>query len=764
MRVLTLPLKLLKRRVYGSTAISVAALACLGPNCSVVGSLGQPPGHKQARQVAVADCISMTRFANSGSWFSPSLVNFSPDGKRFVVVLKKGNLQQNTVEYSLLLWRSAQITRSTKPEPLVSFSSNSNREGITDVRWLDERTVSFLGENPGEERQLWKLNVDNGRLTQLTTHRTSLVSYSMTTSGETVVFAAERPLTPLLTEGIRISTESLPDLISRREGREHSVDQQLFLKKENCDTYAFKIDHVLPYNPPIWLSPDGRYSVVPVMVAEVPPLWWNYQFPYLQTLRRDKPSLGSRKSPLDIQQYVLLDAITGASVPLLDGPIGWTGSEIAWSPDSRSVVVSDVYLPLDVADPIERRTRELRAFSVEILIPSRQLIRVSDQDLWLIGWDEKSNRVIFKNGRTRFLNGELGDNIYFAKRGSAWQQVKRSESELSFERPDVFLDEDSNTPPRIVAIIPDTHERISLLDLNPQFDELTFGKVEEIRWKASDGYEVKGGLYLPPDYTPGKRYPLVIQTHGFTPKKFWINGPWPAAFAAQPLASRGFVVLQAEERFDNLDTPKELPNEMSSYETAIDYLSRIGTIDRDRVGIIGFSRTCMAVKYGLAHSKYHFAAAEVADGMDAGYVQYIAYSNSSPAITQEVERINDARPFGEGLSSWLQRSPGFRLDNVSTPVLIQAFGPYSLLGEWEWFSGLSLLEKPVDLIYLPYANHVLVKPLEQMKSEESTVDWFSFWLKGEVDPDPAKAEQYARWRELRKLQSKNEATRTGSKQ
>jgi len=29
------------------------------------------------------------------------------------------------------------------------------------------------------------------------------------------------------------------------------------------------------------------------------------------------------------------------------------------------------------------------------------------------------------------------------------------------------------------------------------------------------------------------------------------------------------------------------------------------------------------------------------------------------------------------------------------------------------------------------------------------VDWFSFWLKGEEDPDPAKAEQYKRWRKLR---------------
>jgi hypothetical protein len=36
------------------------------------------------------------------------------------------------------------------------------------------------------------------------------------------------------------------------------------------------------------------------------------------------------------------------------------------------------------------------------------------------------------------------------------------------------------------------------------------------------------------------------------------------------------------------------------------------------------------------------------------------------------------------------------------------------------------------------------------------VDWFCFWLKGEEDADPSKAEQYGRWRELRKLQEEKD--------
>jgi hypothetical protein len=39
-----------------------------------------------------------------------------------------------------------------------------------------------------------------------------------------------------------------------------------------------------------------------------------------------------------------------------------------------------------------------------------------------------------------------------------------------------------------------------------------------------------------------------------------------------------------------------------------------------------------------------------------------------------------------------------------------------------------------------------------MVSQGGSVDWFRFWLQDYEDPDPAKAEQYQRWRELRKLQ------------
>jgi len=70
------------------------------------------------------------------------------------------------------------------------------------------------------------------------------------------------------------------------------------------------------------------------------------------------------------------------------------------------------------------------------------------------------------------------------------------------------------------------------------------------------------------------------------------------------------------------------------------------------------------------------------------------------------------------------------------------------------------LKKPVDLMMLNTDEHVLTNPAERLASQGGSVDWFRFWLKDEEDSDPAKAEQYKRWRELRKLQEANDSKLT----
>src|SRR6266487_2201883 len=88
---------------------------------SVIGGLIFIPVHSQSptikRPVTVADSIRMTQLAG-GACGRTGSAEFSPDGKRFTMVLRRGNLEQNTNDYSLLLFDTSEVFSSPRPEVL----------------------------------------------------------------------------------------------------------------------------------------------------------------------------------------------------------------------------------------------------------------------------------------------------------------------------------------------------------------------------------------------------------------------------------------------------------------------------------------------------------------------------------------------------------------------------------------------------------------------------------------------------------------------
>jgi hypothetical protein len=720
------------------------------------------------RSATVADSIQMTRLGDpsytDGGPSKGIVAKFSPDGQHFVVVLKKGNLEANTNEYSLVLFQTAELFQSPKPRVLASLASSSNRPAIDNVLWLDDNdTILFLGERPGEQTQLYLLKCSSKELTKLTSSATNLTSFVTTASGDVIVYAAENPVSTFLTDsvsrkGIAVTNEWVIDLLRGSYGGKEYDDDSLFIKRLGTEAEARIAirGRIAGGDLEMALSPDGAHLLLQTEATQVSNTWGEYEDQFLKPLMRQSGPPGAHT---DIFQYELVDTITGAGEVLFDAPLPTPGSEMAWSPDSKSVVVSDVYLPLNVDDPAERGLRKAHAFLVEFKISGRQFIKVSQDDLRLLNWDPKTGYVTCDVGRTDSLTGKTTSKAYFRKSGDTWSRSSAREQTGVPSLPDIILDEGMNTPPRIVAIDAPTGRKSILMDLNPQFQNLALARVEEIAWKDSLGNEVKGGLYWPPDYVAGKKYPLIIQTHGWNPDRFWMDGPFTTAFAAQALAGKGFFVLQ--DNFPDWHiwvTSKEAPRAMASYEGAIDYLDRRGIIDRNRVGITGFSRTYWHVTYTLTHSKHHFAAADIADGTDYSYFQYMAFSNANPAAAGEYEQVYGGPPYGKKLPQWLKQSPSFLMDKIETPLRVQTLYPGSLLSDWPWYSGLSRLGKPVEMIFIPEGTHVLEKPWDRMISQQGNVDWFCFWLKGEEDPDPSKTEQYKRWRELRGLKGRTAST------
>ena len=722
-------------------------------------------GYGTPRPVTIVDTIEMTKLADPIYWGGGSsagrVAQFSPDGTKFVVVLKKGNLENNTNEYSILLWRTNEVFRSPKPDVLLTMVSSSNRLAVRAVSWCNDYEIMFLGEDRGDLQQVYTFDIRTRRLTQLTHSPSNVIGFSRSAQGSISYIAEEvygrdkrvhrlgLPITnQLITEvllghpdeywsdHVRLCVSS-----NGAKGREKILADRILMPFASADSRPV-------------VSPNGEYVVLLARVERIPASWRGYQDTLMQKWSRWKTTSGQYSM---LKQYLLFDTRTGESKVLLDAPVSLSGSErseAVWSPDSQSVVISNTYLPLDGLTEEERAARINRPVTVEVRVPSGEAKKVASNELKLIRWEADNNRLVFEEARGNEDPVE-GTKVFFHKRGGTWERVL--EESVIQKRPEIRLEEGINSPPHIVATRSETKEQALLFDLNPQFKILKFGKEEQVRWKATDGHEVEGGLYYPVDYVPGKRYPLVIQTHGFRPDRFQIDGPYTSVFAAQPLAGKGIMVLQAEkpdhaELIRNVATPKEAEWKMSAYEGAIDYLDERGLIDRTRVGIMGFSRTCWHVKYTLTHSHYRFAAAAISDGFDLGYFAYVSMANRSYP-DEEMDQIAGGAPSGTGLDSWFKRSPGFNIDKVpnSTPQRIVASYPLDVLLEWEWFAMMKRLGKPVDMVVFLDGTHVLEKPLNRMISQGGNVDWFDFWLNGHEDADPTKAEQYKRWRELREM-------------
>jgi dipeptidyl aminopeptidase/acylaminoacyl peptidase len=369
--------------------------------------------------------------------------------------------------------------------------------------------------------------------------------------------------------------------------------------------------------------------------------------------------------------------------------------------------------------------------------------------------DGNKDRVLIT---TMNSDQSIGATTVYTRQGETWQATGHTDpkTEALHNGLRITVNEGLNQPPLVMASTPKV-SRV-LWDPNPQLKEIAFGEVSIYRWQDKKGHEIEGDLYKPARYEPGRRYPLVILTHGNYSDQFKPSGVFTTAFAAQELASNGIVVLQVSERcIANGQTGEnEGPCAASVYGSAIGQLASDGLVDPTKVGIIGFSHTCFYVMHTLAiEPGVHLAAASINNGWSNDYLQFMF--TPSPGKSDE---LNGAAPFGEGLQLWLKRSPSFNLDKVRAPLLIMSGeggqGYAGLLFSWGPYAGLYCLKKPVDLILLNTTEHGITNPAERMASQGTNVDWFRFWLQGYEDPDPAKAEQYQRWRGMRQMQAESE--------
>jgi hypothetical protein len=304
-------------------------------------------------------------------------------------------------------------------------------------------------------------------------------------------------------------------------------------------------------------------------------------------------------------------------------------------------------------------------------------------------------------------------------------------------------------------LVAKARQDVLVWDPNPDLGNVRRGRASVYRWKDRKGVSWSGLLILPADFDSKHRYPLLIQTHGFSGEKFFADGEYPSGSPGRAIAAKNVLVLQMDMHLSHIATPQEGRDQDDGFLSAIASLTERGLIDEHRVGIIGFSRTSYHVLYALVQLPGKFAAALIVD-YDFSYGPYLMASTGGKvnAFQENAEAMNGGIPIGRNLLQWFKVVPDFNLDRVRVPIIITAMERGALVGQWEMFSMLRRLDKPVELLWLAnqYAPHILVQPAHRWESQQTAVEWFDFWLNGHEDTNPRKNDQYRRWEKLCSMQ------------
>ncbi len=272
--------------------------------------------------------------------------------------------------------------------------------------------------------------------------------------------------------------------------------------------------------------------------------------------------------------------------------------------------------------------------------------------------------------------------------------------------------------------------------LNPHYDRYRMGDAQLVKWLSDDGEQLQGALLLPADFSPARRYPLVVFVYGGSRlsdlfKTFGMYGKGP--FNMQLLATRGYAVLLP-------DAPVHVGTPMTDIAKAVlpgvNKLIEMGIADPVRLGVIGQSFGGYSTLALIVQTK-RFRAAMMADGFGDIMSAYGAMRQNGAAYETSVMEQGQGRMGGtpwQFRERYIENSPIFYLDRIETPLFIvngsaDTVVP-SFLGD-QVFVGLRRLGK--EVVYAKYdgEGHSVNgwKYANQLDFTRRMIAWFDKYLK-----------------------------------
>jgi len=462
----------------------------------------------QSRRIELDDLGRIVRLSDP---------QIAPDGKSIVIVQSRANYDENRYDADLV---SVDVASGTQRK------LTEDRRGVNQPRFSPSgdrlaflSSVSIASGQPARP-QIFVMPMAGGDTRRITSAPKGVQQYAWSPDGRTIAYATE-------------------DEAEKKTGPERFNDS---FEIENDD--VFIQSQRLPTH--VWAVPasggeakrvtSGSWSL-PISYppgAPASPLAWSPDGRSLAIVRLATPHSGDN----DRATIQIVDVATGQMRGVtgrerLEGQPTFSpdGSQIAyWQPrEGDTGSVNEIHQAPSAGGPGKSLTRALdRNAARSIWMPDGKSLLVGANDttrvaLWLQPLDGPARKL------------DLGTA---SPASSFWVDVA-----VGKDGSIAFTATDPARPAELYYMASATTAPKRLTNVNTEIAGLNLGKTEVITWK-SDGFAHNGILTYPPDFAPGRKYPLVLVIHG---------GPRAASletFATNPqiMAAKGWVVFQPNYR------------------------------------------------------------------------------------------------------------------------------------------------------------------------------------------------------------------------
>ena len=283
----------------------------------------------------------------------------------------------------------------------------------------------------------------------------------------------------------------------------------------------------------------------------------------------------------------------------------------------------------------------------------------------------------------------------------------------------------------------DTPQQIS--NVNPQQSEYAWGSMHLVKWKYGDGKQLDGMLVKPGGFDDTQKYPVIINFYEKSSNSLHRHrAPYPhrSTINYAYYANRGYVILNVDVHYE-IGYPGK--SALDAVLTGVEFLKQFDWVDLSRIGLQGHSWGGYQIADILTRTDVFKCAESGAPvvNMVSAYGGIRWGSGLSRMFQYERTQSRLGASLWEKPDLYLENSPIFRMDKVTTPVLIlhnDKDGAVPWYQGIEYFVALRRLNKPAWLLNYNDEPHWPLKLQNRLDFNKRMSQFFDHYLMGADEP------------------------------